>query len=65
MKTCLTIAIALVLGLYGHAQPNSFTNYYEIEKKLEIIDFGYEVDSTQSISIPRSELPNVYTYIEG
>lgn len=54
----------LVCSTSMYSQNREFTNYFEMEKELVVLDFGYIFDSSTSISITRNEAEAVYQFIE-
>lgn len=52
------------LQTVAYSQIGQFTNYEEKEKKLVVIDFGYQLDSVNTETIPREGNEKMYQFIE-
>ncbi len=60
-----TLFSLLLISINCFSQNNKYTNYQEFDKEIFVLDFGYIVDSTETISIPREQAAKVYAYVES
>ena len=65
MKHFLIIPFIVLMMSETKAQTRAFTNYVEREKKLELLSFGYFMDSVSIDTIPRLSSEEVYLLLQS